>query len=46
MRSQLHTCCQVETRRGAILMEMRREVCWSCDIGIDNLGLQTSNRPA
>jgi hypothetical protein len=46
IRSQLHACCQVETRRDAILMEMRREVSWSCDIGIDSLGLQTSNSPA
>jgi hypothetical protein len=46
VRSQLHACCQVETRRDAILMEMRREVSWSYDIGIDGLGLQTSNSPA
>lgn len=38
-RNQLHTCCHVETRRDAILIEMRRDVSWSCDIGIDSLGL-------
>jgi hypothetical protein len=26
IRSQLHACCRVETRRDTILMEMRREV--------------------
>jgi hypothetical protein len=37
---------KVETRRDAILMEMRREVSWSCDTGINSLGLHTSNSPA
>jgi hypothetical protein len=46
IQSQPHACCQVATRRDAILMEMRRDVSWSCDIGIDGLGLQTSNSPA
>ena len=46
IRSQLHACCQVETRRDAILMEMRRKVSRSCDIGIDVFGLQTFNSPA
>jgi hypothetical protein len=32
-RSQLHACCQVETRRDATLVEMRREVRAMCDRG-------------
>jgi hypothetical protein len=31
IRSQLHACCQVETRRDATLVEMRREVRVMCD---------------
>ena len=46
IRSQLHACGQVETRRDATLAEMRRGVSWPCDIGIDGLGLQTCNSPA
>jgi hypothetical protein len=30
-RSQLHACCQLETRRDATLVEMRREVRAMCD---------------
>lgn len=30
IRSQLHACCQVETRRHATLVEMRREVRAAC----------------
>lgn len=29
--SQLHACCEAETRRDATLVEMRREVCSVCD---------------
>jgi hypothetical protein len=35
-RSQLHACCQVETRRDATLVEMRREVRAVCDRSAGN----------
>jgi hypothetical protein len=42
-RSQIHACCQVETRRDATLVEMRREVCAVCDRGAANVMNNDSN---
>jgi hypothetical protein len=42
-RSQLHACCQVEQRRDATLVEMRREVRAVCDRGAANVMNNDSN---
>jgi hypothetical protein len=42
IRSQLHACCQVETRRDATLVEMRREVRAMCDRGAANCYINPS----